>query len=140
MRETVKKTIDNQEYEFGQFPATGSLKILTRLAKIVGDPLGMFATAFGSDPKKNFLDQNISGDVINKAVKILVSNLDENEVIDIVKALMSQVLCEGKPIVNFDVHFQGRLGHLFKVIKACIEVQYSDFFEGSLGFLNLSRG
>lgn len=137
-RETIIKTIDEHKYEFYQFGAIQAVKVLTRLLKIIGEPIGMAITGVGKK-SKSILDQEIDKDALGKAIRALTERLDDNEVLSLINALMEQVLCDGKRII-FDTHFKGRIGHMFKVVKEAIEAQYSDFFEGGLGLLGSDRG
>jgi len=137
-REAVDKIIDGTNYTITQFGATKSMKLLTRLSKIVGEPLGEIASGF--DSKKNLLDQEFDGKMIGHAVKALVDNLDEDHVVDTLKQLLSCVLHNGATLdKTFDIHFQGRLGHMFKVVFAALEVQYKDFLGGIGELVSLNR-
>jgi hypothetical protein len=114
--------IDGQLYAFTHFPATKATKLLTRLMKMIGEPLSLFASAGG-------LNAELSGDLIGRAVTALGMKLDENEVERTVKDLLEGVRCNNQFIV-FDTHFAGRVGHLFKVLAAQLKFQYEDFFGG----------
>lgn len=130
-RDVTERTVDGEEYTFTQFGATKSMKVLTRLSKIVGEPIGKVAG--GIEPGKSMLDQDLDGQLIGAAIKALTDNLDEDVVVNTVKELCSCVLYKGGTLdKTFDIHFQGRLGHLFKVVGAVLEVQYGDFL-GALG-------
>lgn len=130
MREPVKKTIDGEQYTFYQMNPRKSLKLMTRILKLIGAPVG---TAFGGHEKtKSVFDQDINIGVI---VEKLCDRLDENEVEYIIDQLLSQVTVAGKGEISkvFDEHFAGRLPHLFKVVFACLEVEYGDFLAGLSG-------
>lgn len=132
MAQLEKKTIEGQVYEFSKFGAKQALRMLTRLTKIVGEPLAIAASAAKGDGE--FLDRKVDPQVIGKAVHALVTKLDENEVIDICEELAANgVLCNGKQII-FDKHYEN-LGLLFKVLQAGLEVQYGNFLEEFLGKL-----
>ncbi len=120
MRLTQEKEVDGIVYEITQFSATKSLRLLTRLASYFSEPIGVIVDKGG-------LDANLSSDLVSKMAKSLFEKLDESQVEKTVKELLEGVRCEGKQIL-FDTHFQGRLLHLFKVLKAVLEVQYNDFF------------
>lgn len=136
MREPVKKVIDGEQYTFCQLPPKKSLKLLTRILKIIGAPIGAaIGTWDGAGPAEdveNILDREID---LGAVVRQLCDRLDENDVEYIVDMLLSQVLHAGKGEVSkvFDEHFGGRLTHLFKVIFAALEVEYADFFDGKFG-------
>jgi len=125
-RDLVKKVIDGETYGFQQFGAKQALKVLTRLTKIVGEPMALAFTAAKGEGKLSTRD--IDPDILASAVRALMERLDEDNVVDLVETLTaSHLLCNGKQIV-FDVHYEGKLGHLFKVLMAALEVQYGNFF------------
>lgn len=131
MQEPTKKTIDGHTYEFQTMGAKQSVKMLIRLSKILGEPISI-AASFLAGPGK-LSEREISPDAIPSAVKALLARVDQDDALDIIETLTSKnVLCDHKPIV-FDKHFEGRLGHLFQVLKAALEVQYGNFIEGILG-------
>lgn len=123
----IQKEIDGKTYEFQKFGAKQSLKVLLRIAKMVGKPA---VAAFGSVKKSegSILDQDIDGGIIAMAVGSLVENMDTNETLDLIEELTGKdkVLCDGKKI-HWDSHYAD-LEHLFKVLKAALEVQYGNFF------------
>jgi len=134
----IERRVDGQLYEFQQFGAKQGLALLSRLAKIVGEPLSVLLGntlkgVTGKDFKvKDILDKEIPWDVVlPSAVKALIERLNEDEVIYIVEELTARhAHCNGKRIV-FDTHFQGKLlSHLPKVLWAALEVQYGNFSEG----------
>lgn len=130
MREPVKKTIDGEEYIFCQLPPKKSMKLLTRILRIIGPALGVVVG------DKTKIDDIANLDIKpGMIVSELCSRLDENEVEHIVDTLLSQVHHCGKGELSkvFDEHFGGRLPHLFNVVFAALEVEYSDFFDGKLG-------
>lgn len=121
MRQTEEKIIDGLKYEITQFSATKSLKLLTRLASYFSEPIGIIIDKGG-------FNAELSSNLISQIANSLFTKLDEVQVDRTIKELLEGVRCEGK-IILFDTHFQGRLFHLFKVLKAILEVQYSDFFD-----------
>ncbi len=72
--------------------------------------------------------------LLGGAVRALVERLDEDEVLQIIKNLVDTAECDGKKII-FETHFQGKIGHLFKVVYAVLEVQYSDFLGEALSMV-----
>jgi NAD/NADP transhydrogenase beta subunit len=133
MKELKSRTIDGHEYQFSQFGAKQSLKLLVRLSKILGEPLSKGLAALKPEAKLSLgtvLDSKVSGDAIGGMVAALTNNLDADEVLEIVETLVGEAacLCDEKKVV-FNTHFAGRLGHLMKVLYAALEVQYGNFFE-----------
>ncbi len=127
MREPVEKTIDGEQYTFCQLPPKKSLKLLTRIVRIIGAPLGAALDGIkGTGDVRTALETDIN---ISMIVSALCDRLDENEVEAIVDTLLSQVIHAGQGEVSkrFDVLFSGRLGHLFKVLAEALKVEYGDF-------------
>jgi hypothetical protein len=124
--------VDGKNYEFEKWGAEASLSVLIKIAKIAGKPLGM---VLGMAMEKKGLDTDISADLLGDAVQSLLENMDEEVCISLIKRISSEkVLCEGRPI-KFNDHYQNKLGHLFKVVKAALEVQYGDFFGELVGLI-----
>jgi hypothetical protein len=152
------RTVDGKLYSFEIFSAEDSLRVLTRLTKIVGEPLTQAVTSIikGAKEKKSFtqlssdepsdepsdvkkrslLDADVDFDGLGKAVGLLLSKMDEDDVLDLVKKLTSgpKVICDNNP-VNFGLQYRNNLSHLFKVVAVALEVQYGNFIDGFIGRL-----
>lgn len=128
MRNPVEMMIDGEQYTFCQLPPKRSLKLMTRIIKIVGAPLG--AALNGAKSGQVDLKAVMEADIdLSMIVTALCDRLDENEVEAIVDELLSQVIHVGGGEVSkkFDAHFAGRLPHLFKVVGQALKVEYGDF-------------
>ena len=111
--------IDNQQFTISLFAPTRALKLLARLTKLAGEGMAVMAKAGGKDADPLQL--------LPEAVKIILSRLDEDEFVGLVKELMASVTVD-KKLINFDIAFQGRLGLLMKLLAKVIEVQFLDFY------------
>jgi len=135
----IEKEIDGESYIFTMLRPRISTKLLVKIIKIIGPSVGK---AFNKEVKiKNILDINID---IGSAVMTLCERIDEDNVQNIIDTLFTQVQHKGKGILSniqaYEELFSGRLKHLFNVVKASLEVQYADFFDGKEGleeFLNV---
>lgn len=125
MIETRDVTVDDKRYSVTQFSATKGTKILTRLTMLLGEPLSVFMADQEADAQK----------VLPVAISALCARLDEDVVVNTLKELMDGVRDENGPI-QFDTHFAGRFGHMFKLLPKILEVQYGDF----LGVLFVAAG
>ncbi len=127
MRQLIKKTIDGEKYSFGCLPATTSLRILTKLSKMIASPI---AGALGTGSLQEILERDLNIPLI---VGMMADRMDEDEIIGIIKTLASQILHEPTGAIGecFDTFFSGRVAHLIKVIQASLEAEYSDFFGGN---------
>jgi hypothetical protein len=151
MRELVAKTIDGRLYEFEQFKTSTAVRVLAKLTKVLGEPLAVAMSSFfkaskGSneaqklDPEtgvpissRRMLDQEVDPNALAKAVGLLIERLDEVDVVDLIEQLVAKsVLCDHKPVI-FEMHYQGDIGHLFRVIAAALEVQYGNFIDAITG-------
>ena len=128
MRNPVEVMIDNEQYTFCQMPPKRSLRLMTKIIRIVGAPLGAALNGIKADQVDiaALLEADLDFSMI---VTALCDRLDENEVEAIVDELLSQVLHAGQGEVSkkFDVIFAGRLPHLFKVVGQALKVEYGDF-------------
>jgi hypothetical protein len=131
MRNPVEVNIDGEQYTFCQLPPKRSLKLMTRIIRIIGGPLG--AALNGVNTGRVDMAMLMNADIdFSMIVTALCDRLDENEVEAIVDELLSQVLHAGTGEVSkkFDVHFAGRLPHLFKMLAQALKVEYGDFLAG----------
>lgn len=123
-----KRTIDGNEYTFYQFPATQGTKVLMRLAKLVGEPLGMLGGGVLKDGIQSAVGANAET-AIGKAVKALTENIDVEDTFDLIKTFFDHVQHKGNALSDiYDVHFQGKYSLIVKLLKVAIEVQFGNFF------------
>ncbi|RZL29675.1 MAG: hypothetical protein EOP64_00285 [Sphingomonas sp.] len=118
--------IAGHAYEFQKWAAEESLDALLDLSIIMGKPLAAIAERGGA---KADLDSR----AIEGLVDALTSNLSSNRqmVMALVKKLATgKMLCDGKEVASFNVHYDGRLSHAFEVVRANLEVQFGHFFSG----------
>ncbi len=130
MRNVIEKNIDGTDYTITMLPADKAVILFTRLTKLIGKPLSNLVASGG-------MDAEVSGKLIGLCIEGLSENLDEEVVLKTIKDLLASTMVGNQMLDKvFNVHFAGRIGHLFKVVWAVLEVQYKDFLEG-LGGLNL---
>lgn len=119
------KMIDDIEYKISVMSPSRSIKLLVKIAKILGEPFASMISSVKSAGNEKEADEKFS-QALPKVISALVSRLDEDEVLAVIQQLVSTCECDGKQI-SFERHFQARLGHLMKVIRVTLEVQYGDF-------------
>lgn len=117
MIHTREILVDGQKYNVTQFSASKGMKLLTRLVKILGEPMASFLSNPDAQQEQAF----------QVALGSLSDKLDEDVVLNTVKELVDSVSTSEGPI-QFDLHFAGRFGHLFKVLGEVLKIQYGDFF------------
>ena len=125
MQHEIEKEIGKGKYQLNHFTPTKALGLLVRLTKLIGSPL---ATFFGADDKLEIEA------LLPQVIKQLALGLEEAEVIAVVRDLCADLKVRSKEgqweHVEFDIHFMGQLGQLFKVLRAQLEFQYADFLDG----------
>ena len=116
---TNSKTVvvGDVEYKINLLPPTRSIKLLTKISKVIGEPM---ATMSGAGDEKKVED------LMPKAVQLLMANMDEDSVIIIIKEMMSCVFKENKSI-NFEIEFLGRLDVMIDLCKEVLELNYKEF-------------
>ena len=134
MIKTEETTIDGVKVTVTQFPARLGLKIKVKLMKLAAPAI---ATATGA--LKGGLDAEIDSVVLGAAVKELVSNLDQDVIVDfIITELLQSTRLNDKELTEevFDMEFSGNYSLLYKVIGYVLKVNYSDFFgKSGIGLL-----
>lgn len=149
-RETVKREIDGSLYEFHTMPAKAALKVLTRLTKVVGEPLGLLGDALlgggkagavgaeGDGLVKGALETDIPQGALGKVLAAVTDRLDENQVLETVELVLVSVYVQGPSdagtrTIRFEQDFGGRMLTMLKVFAAALEVNFSDFFAAGGG-------
>lgn len=136
MREEIKHKIDDEEYTFFQMNPIDSLKLLTKLTRLAGISIGKSLTG----EKAESIDTNLD---VGTLIENIASRLDEDEVIEIVKTSLSQVIHSGEGELSketaFNKVFGGRIDHLLRVVGMALKVEYSAFFGGGLDIRGLVK-
>jgi hypothetical protein len=122
MRESKDVFIDGHSYHLQHFPATKGYKILTRLLKIVGSPLGIAAN--GGTAKS-------LGDIeIGSIVAQLFEKLDSTEGQELFYDLLDSIYINNRPLkAEVETHFAGRIGSLIELLTEQVKFQYQDVFQ-----------
>ena len=131
--ELIKREIDGHTYQFEQLGARQSIKVMIRLGKIIGKP---FAVSVGAYQGK---DKPLNTSILSEAAASLCQSMDETETLSLLELLTAEkALCDGKKI-DFDTHYEGKIPHLFKVLKIALDVQYGNFPDALSEFLGLGK-
>ena len=130
-----EEVIDGRTFEFEKMGARQATKMLLRISKIVGKPLGMIAALF-ADGKKS-LDKNFDPSIISHIVEALLENVDEEVCFEIIETLTAKTCkCERKEI-HYDHFYKEDLFLMTKVLKAALEVQFGSFFAGAMSTVGM---
>lgn len=124
MRQTSERfDIDGVGYQVSQYSASKALRLLAKLAKVAGKPVAMM-TAGG-------MDSDIKPDILAAAIEALTESASPEEMVSLCKEILDGVYIfrpDGQQTaIAFDIDFQGRMGHLFRVLKKVLTFQYADF-------------
>lgn len=119
--------VDNKRYLVTHYSGSKSLKLLHRLAKIVGEPIGLMSA--------QGLDSSVGPELIGQAIRSLTQSCTPEEFEKLARDVLEgcQVYDDesmNMRMINFDLDFSGNIGHLFKLLKEVLTFQYSDFLGG----------
>ena len=124
------KDIDGKEVSVTQFPGTEGLKILTKLSKLVGPVIGGALGISGSVADVDTSDP----DFLPRIVTDLFSSIEEDDTVRLIHRMLRDTRVGGVEIMSdFDMMIGGNYPFLFKLLGYVLEVNYGNFFEGSLG-------
>tara|TARA_R110002012_G_scaffold265589_1_gene448995 strand:+ start:46 stop:483 length:438 start_codon:yes stop_codon:yes gene_type:complete len=129
-KETVQ--IDGHSVEIYQLPVPISLKVMTRLLKILGKPLGAIVGHSGINGKQvveKVLDSKINLELV---MGHLADGFDEDIVISTIEMFLPYMHIDGKQVKSLESFDDLGIGVLLKSITAALRVNYNDFFGGLL--------
>lgn len=150
-QEAHTTTLGDHNYEMFMLPPRKSSRLLTRVAKMVFPALGPLADAFAAEsPEKLKQLQKISKDDLNELVgdffgrigNALSEHVDPDLLDEIYMTLAEVCHVEGRPLKKeFDIHFMGDLGRMYKWAAWGMQVQWGSTFPALLQFAGgLQRG
>lgn len=147
----VTKEVGDLTVEVFMLPPKQAMKVLTRLTKVVGQPLGALASGLmGEKPGENakgLADRDLPPDIIERALVAFTDRLEEDMVTETIDIMFSVVHIQsgddvGTRPIRMDTDFRGKTLLMLKVFAAALEVNFADFFSaggGSGGLLAKAR-
>jgi hypothetical protein len=114
-------TIEGVSYVVQPIPAMKGLSYMRRLTKVLGASL---AALFSQSQEEGDVEE--AG--LQKAVELLVENMDKEDVEKLIVDLISTVLKDGKAL-NFNAEFTANYGILFKLLTEVIKVNFGSLFQ-----------
>ena len=126
------REIDGMKYSVYMLPPKTARKMLTRIFQVAGPSIGSIIGQQDDDVSK------VAGPVLAE----FAGRLDDADLDwmmnDLAKITTAEVSPGKEPFIGtiFDIHFRGRIAHMFKWFVFALEVQFADFWEGSDGGLN----
>ena len=123
MRGSEEKIVDDTKYIFTMFTAGKSIRLLAKLAKIIGKPIGIIVSSG--------MEAQVTPAMIGEAIQEMASSASPEDFEQTARDLLqgTKIFREGGNVsdLNFDLDFQGRIGHLSRVLKEMFTFQYSGF-------------
>jgi hypothetical protein len=115
---TLERDIDGHRYAVTQLPAMRALRLLNRLGRVAGPALATLVDGGAAAPG-----------ALGLAAEGLFERLPDEELEAIVKELLASARADGKELLpQFDLHFQGCMSTLFRVLSFALEANYGGFF------------
>ncbi len=160
----VSRTIDGVEFEFYPMSPKLSLRVLTRLTKVLGEPFALVGDLIsGLKPEKpdaaatggelgasggglrSLFDAKLPPEAFAKVARAFVTKLDEAEVVQTVEEVLGSVHgkmpgAAGTRRLMLETDFAGEAGLMLKVFAAALEVNFSSFFADGLAGVAGLRG
>jgi len=141
MRRSEIRQIGDCRYKVTQLKVRAAHRVLIKLIKVVGEPLGRAVDGLGeTDPAKAIMGDLSKGQV-GEVARALCNQLGEDDLNWVVDQFQPSVefqtpeLAASKPdtfvpLGDWDNHFAGQIWTEFKLLGFCLELNYADFFEG----------
>jgi hypothetical protein len=125
--ESTEVEVDGISYNVTQYTGGKSIRLLVKLVKVGGKSFG-YLMSMG-------LDGKVDGEAIAGALDALSMNTNPDDFEKLAKEILEGVMVKGLEDVGyrkliFDTDFSGKIGHLFRVLKAVMLFQYADFLAG----------
>jgi len=127
MQSSTEVTYGDVEYRVTTFPAFKGLTYLQKLLKIVGPAIGEIFSKASAD-SGNIADLVLEEEALAFAIKELTTNLDKENVAQLVQDMIKDGVTQGGQPVNFNQQFSGNYGDLIKLIGVIVKDNYSSFF------------
>lgn len=140
------KNIDGIEFSVAPFLAIDGARLKAYLAKnflpALGQIIGAVKNFLSKDGKKISADTQIDGVALAGAIETLMSNLDEDSFISLLKRMLATTVAkgksgDGKPYArqfndenfetSFNFVFAGKLFSIYPLLLFILEVNYPDF-------------
>ena len=125
MKTTSTFEVGGCTYAVNMWHPDKAMENLAWLTKTCGESITAIISSV--DSLQDILDTDVDLKLLTPAVKAMLLNIKEKEVVQKVRSFTEAMECDGAK-VDYDTHFMGRPGHLLKVVVGVLKVQYSDFF------------
>lgn len=145
MRIRKEVLVDGVKYDIGPINVTKSIKLMTKVTKILGPSLVKMLKDINNKKTVDLQDMEIKGESLELVLTEFFDRIDENTFEDVSRKILENTIHHGSVedgqkgfgVINdnnFDLIFDRGVMHLFKVLKEAFGVTYSDFLGESGGF------
>ncbi len=144
MLEAQKRTIGEHTYEVTQLTAPIGRKLLVRLFKVLGPPIGAALAGLPEGDGDGVATGDLKTKAIGDAVMMLAETLTESELEHLVETLTPTTLysLEADKWLQLkddnEFHWAGRFLDMFAWIGFCLECNYSDFLGGQTSLAGIA--
>lgn len=122
--------IDGDTFEFSPWSLKRSVKMGVRLARIVADPMTrIYALMQGAKGAQADVAPAVLGGIADKLVERLAE--DDEQTWALLVTLCTEGVSRNAQEVDMERDFARKPKVMLQVIKAALEAQYGDFFEGA---------
>ena len=136
--DSKKKVIDGKTYDVYMLSATTGLTTFLRLVRICGPAIGIAIKGVGLKDLKSIGDIELDSIDFEAIARQIFQSEEEETILDITAKLAEKTFVEGQPLQPmYEVHFQGKIGKLFRWLTFALEVNFSDFFDEYLTSLGV---
>jgi len=133
--------IGGRRFEFEKYGALEATQLLFDLGAITGKPLGgMAKKAPGAGQDAAEATASTFSLVIEKLADALITHRDLAMRLLLKLSSGSRILCEGKPVGDYDKFYEDDLMLAFDVARLNLEVQFGNFFGAALSRLGINLG
>lgn len=132
MKESKVIIVEGKEYTVKPFYTSEGLILLTEISLLVGEPLINLALQMKKGEKKvSELEFDVSSVMAGLTSRLKPESVDQL----FQKILKNTMLGKSSNPLDYDSHFIGQYGHLFKVVGKSLEAQYGDFLDALKGLV-----
>ena len=129
--------IDGVEYTFTKYPLKKSMRMLTKVTKVLGQPVVEILGA--KEGIESLMDKEIDTEAVGKSLAAMATQFEGDDLYDLIKDICTCVIAKeteisGDKVVggqldkNFDLHFAKRMTAMFMVTAQALKHNYQDFF------------
>lgn len=121
-------TVEDTRYIFVKYKTTKGLETLHKLGQLIGKPVAQLMIAGANDTASE-----VTPELVGNSLQHVISAMEPKQFAKFAEELMEGteiVTPERRRPLNFEIDFQGRLGHLtMRVIPKMVSWQFENFLD-----------